>query len=193
MLERKTEGDCPLTITSREIEETVYGTRLESGEPFGWRITGKGVQAELSAGRRAIVDLLAEEPPLRKTIASMLKNNPSTIRRLLQRSRCSREALFCLATWEAVDMMADYLTTDEVAAKLRLNNKTIRRMLLGGRLPGVRIGRQWRIPKQATAELLAGKSNSDEIQSYMDANQIALGQLVAKANVGDPAVKTETT
>ena len=84
VLERKTEGDCLLTITSREIEETIYGMRLESGEPFGWRITGKGVEAELSAERRAIVDLLAEEPLVPKTIASMLKKNPSTIRRLLQ-------------------------------------------------------------------------------------------------------------
>jgi hypothetical protein len=44
-LERKTEGDCLLAITSREIEETLYCMRLESGEPFGWRIMGEGMEA----------------------------------------------------------------------------------------------------------------------------------------------------
>ncbi len=85
VLERKTEGDCLLTITSREIEETTYGMRLENGKPFGWRITGHGLEAGLTAERRAIVELLAEEPLVPKTIASMLKKNPNTVRRLLQK------------------------------------------------------------------------------------------------------------
>ncbi len=84
VLDRKTEGDHLLTVTSREIEETIYGMRLESGEPFGWKIIGKGVEAQLSAERRAIIELLEEEPLAPKTIATRLKKNPNTVRRLLQ-------------------------------------------------------------------------------------------------------------
>ncbi len=83
-LQRKTEGDCLLSITGREMEETVYGMRLESGEPFGWKITGRGAEANLSSERRAIVELLAEEPMVPKAIATALSKNPSTVRRLLQ-------------------------------------------------------------------------------------------------------------
>jgi predicted transcriptional regulator len=59
--------------------------RLENGDTFGWRITGNGMEAELAAARREIVELLEEEPLVPKMIASMLKKNPSTVRRLLQK------------------------------------------------------------------------------------------------------------
>ena len=85
VLDRKTEGDHLLTITSREIEETIYGMRLEGSEPFGWRITGSGVEAELSTERRAIVELLEVESLAPKTIAAKLNKNPNTVRRLLQK------------------------------------------------------------------------------------------------------------
>jgi hypothetical protein len=78
LLERKTEGDCLLAITSREIEETLYCMRLESGEPFGWRIMGEGMEAQLNAERREIIALLAEEPLAPREIASALKKNPNT-------------------------------------------------------------------------------------------------------------------
>jgi hypothetical protein len=86
-LKRQTEGDCLLSIVGREMEDTAYGLRLENGDgkPFGWRITGKGIEAELSAERRAIVELLKSDgPQVPKMIASMLGKNPNTIRRLLQ-------------------------------------------------------------------------------------------------------------
>lgn len=84
VLDRKPNGDCILRVTSREIEETIYSMRLENGEPFGWRITGKGIEAELGSERRAIVDLLEDEPHTPKSIASKLNKNESTVRRLLQ-------------------------------------------------------------------------------------------------------------
>lgn len=41
----------------------------------------------------------------------------------------------------------EYYTADEVAKKLNLHPRTVRRMLNTGDLPGVRFGsRQWRIP-----------------------------------------------
>ncbi len=54
--------------------------------------------------------------------------------------------------------MADdeYLNVDEVAAKLKLHARTIRRLLTDGKLPGVRFGgRQWRIP-------------ADSLRKYID-------------------------
>jgi excisionase family DNA binding protein len=41
----------------------------------------------------------------------------------------------------------EYYSADEVAEKLNLHPRTVRRMLNNGQLPGVRFGsRQWRIP-----------------------------------------------
>ena len=71
-------------------------------------------------------------------------------------------------------MPANYLTTDEAAELLRLNNKTIRRMLLDGRLEGVRIGNVWRIPARALRELLDGKTSVTEIQAFCNESRAAL-------------------
>jgi excisionase family DNA binding protein len=40
-----------------------------------------------------------------------------------------------------------FLTTDEVIAYLQVNLRTIYRLLKAGKLPGVRVGRQWRFRK----------------------------------------------
>jgi len=68
-------------------------------------------------------------------------------------------------------MAANYLTTDEAAAQLRLSNKTVRRMLIDGRLPGTRIGTRWRISAQLVSEILDGKANRDAVQKYCDENR----------------------
>jgi excisionase family DNA binding protein len=45
---------------------------------------------------------------------------------------------------------ADYLTPKEVAEKLRVHDRTIRRLLLEGKLPEVRIGEKtWRVSAAA--------------------------------------------
>jgi len=152
-------------------DRTSLGHRTRRGPTWGergqpWRVSG-GRAVSISTDGRAAT-----------TQASTVKIRELEIFSIW---KIAFLKVFCLATWDSLDMMADYLTTDEVAAKLRLNNKTIRRMLLGGRLPGVRIGRQWRIPEPAIAELLAGKSNTDEIQAYMDANRIVVSQVAIRA------------
>lgn len=38
-----------------------------------------------------------------------------------------------------------YLTVPEVAARLRVSNNTVRRMIAAGDLPAVRLGKQYRI------------------------------------------------
>jgi excisionase family DNA binding protein len=48
----------------------------------------------------------------------------------------------------------ELLTVDEVANILRLNVRTIWRMLKDGRLKGIRLGGGWRIPKEELDRLL---------------------------------------
>jgi excisionase family DNA binding protein len=44
------------------------------------------------------------------------------------------------------------LTTDDVAAALRLNKATVQRLLKAGRLKGYQIGRSWRVSENALQE-----------------------------------------
>jgi len=48
----------------------------------------------------------------------------------------------------------ELLTIDETAEFLRVSDKTVRRMLNDGRLKGVNISRQWRIPREALEEII---------------------------------------
>lgn len=86
-LRRNIQGEHLLTVRGREMEEVVYGMKFEDGDHFGWRITGSGEEAMLSAERREIVKLLRSEgPQVPKRIAAMLGNkNANTVRRLLQK------------------------------------------------------------------------------------------------------------
>jgi excisionase family DNA binding protein len=54
-------------------------------------------------------------------------------------------------------MQSELLTPEEAAVYLRLNPQTTYRLLRGGQLPGVKIGRQWRIRKTALDAFLDGR------------------------------------
>jgi excisionase family DNA binding protein len=54
--------------------------------------------------------------------------------------------------------MPDYLTLQEVADYLRVNTKTIYRLLETGRIPATKVGHQWRFSKSAIDEWLNKKS-----------------------------------
>jgi excisionase family DNA binding protein len=44
----------------------------------------------------------------------------------------------------------EYLTADQVAAKLQLHTRTVRRLLVSGELPGKKIGgKEWRVSAAA--------------------------------------------
>lgn len=58
--------------------------------------------------------------------------------------------------------MDDLLTTRQLMELLQLDRTTIYRMLNDGRLPGVRVGGQWRFSKQAVDSLLQGQNVSAE-------------------------------
>ena len=61
-------------------------------------------------------------------------------------------------------MGPEYLTADEVAAQLRLNPKTVRRMLADGRVPRRKLGKKWRTSARALEKLIEGRRMRDEVQ-----------------------------
>jgi excisionase family DNA binding protein len=62
--------------------------------------------------------------------------------------------------WQNTDMAEpEYLTPEEVAGKLRIHERTVRRLLADGKLPGQRIGaKKWRI-------------SADALKAYMEGGQ----------------------
>lgn len=48
--------------------------------------------------------------------------------------------------WEDFD---DILTTEDVAALLKIEIHTVRKLAMTGEIPGLRIGKQWRFDKSA--------------------------------------------
>ena len=52
--------------------------------------------------------------------------------------------------------LPETLTVDEVAAVLRISVQAVRRLLRRGELPGVRVGKLWRIPRSALEAFLSG-------------------------------------
>jgi len=52
--------------------------------------------------------------------------------------------------------MEDLLTTKQVQELLKVDRTTVYRMLKDGRLTGIKVGRQWRFPRQEVEALLSG-------------------------------------
>ena len=51
----------------------------------------------------------------------------------------------------------DVLTVEQAAELLQLSGKTLKRLAQAGRIPGRRVGNQWRFSRQALMDWLAGK------------------------------------
>lgn len=99
-------------------------------------------------------------------------------------------------------MAENYLTVEQVAARLQLHPFTIRRQLQSGRLRGVKRGRVWRVPESALGEssphsgalpdldeLLArtgermeraGITSDADIQRVIDETRAKLGTLASR-------------
>ena len=63
-------------------------------------------------------------------------------------------------------MNYELLTVDEVANILRLNVRTIWRMLKDGRLKGIRLGGGWRIPKEELEKILVISSPEGTLDAF---------------------------
>lgn len=53
--------------------------------------------------------------------------------------------------------LPDVLTVEQAAELLQLSSKTLKRLAQAGRVPGRRVGNQWRFSRQALMDWLAGK------------------------------------
>ncbi len=53
--------------------------------------------------------------------------------------------------------LPDVLTVEQAADLLQLSGKTLKRLAQAGRIPGRRVGNQWRFSRQALMDWLAGK------------------------------------
>ena len=51
-------------------------------------------------------------------------------------------------------MTDEVLTVKEAAALLKTSLQQIRRMIQSGELPAVKVGREWRIPRESISDLL---------------------------------------
>jgi excisionase family DNA binding protein len=61
--------------------------------------------------------------------------------------------------------MDDLLTTKQLQELLQIDRVTVYRMLKDGRLDGVKIGNQWRFPRQEVEALLSGGTSSEVTSS----------------------------
>jgi excisionase family DNA binding protein len=73
------------------------------------------------------------------------------------------------------------LTTDEVAAALRLHRVTVQRLLKTGRLRGYQVGRSWRVPREALEEFRHGTLQSAGRFGASAAASMPWGSLVEDA------------
>lgn len=84
-----------------------------------------------------------------------------------------------------------FLTTDEVLAYLQVNLRTVYRLIEAGKLPAVRVGRQWRFRRKDIDAWLDGHQPAPPSASGAEPSQAAAGRRVL---VVDPdSVARETT
>ena len=69
-----------------------------------------------------------------------------------------------------------FLTVNEAAEILRIHPKTVQRYLRLGKLPGVKLGKAWRVPKSA----LLSMAKQEEVEYLSTAEIIALAKERAK-------------
>ena len=58
----------------------------------------------------------------------------------------------------AMNEEPEYLTPEQVAVKLQLNARVVRRLMAAGKLPGTKIGRIWRVSATALREFIERRS-----------------------------------
>ncbi len=64
--------------------------------------------------------------------------------------------------------MLDLMTVEEVAAYLRVNKKTIYRLLMSGKIPAARVGHQWRFDKSSIESWVQKSTAKAKILAIID-------------------------
>lgn len=77
--------------------------------------------------------------------------------------------------------MTDYLTTRQVQSLLRVDRTTIYRMVEGGRLPAIRVGKQWRFSRSEVEQWLqASRSRAALLPAALPDSQDAPGPAMSR-------------
>jgi excisionase family DNA binding protein len=63
--------------------------------------------------------------------------------------------------WDEIPLV---LTTDEAAGLLRVHVNTVKYLIRNGKLPATKIGRAWRIPREAVLAVRGGETNSSTVR-----------------------------
>lgn len=69
-----------------------------------------------------------------------------------------------------------FLTTEEVLEYLQVNLRTVYRLIKAGKLPAVRVGRQWRFRRS-------------DIDAWLDSERVRVGRSSQPGGTGTPAVR----
>jgi excisionase family DNA binding protein len=78
--------------------------------------------------------------------------------------------------------MADLLTTNQVINMLHVDRTTIYRMVEDGRLPAVRVGKQWRFPKDILERWLAAQATASASLAMANATGASADTVLAGAD-----------
>ena len=84
--------------------------------------------------------------------------------------------------------MVTFLTTREMQDLINVDRSTVYRMAEDGRLPGIKVGRQWRFPAARVAEQLGieAKSGPHELLFH---NRVTIGMLyLAAVSISKPPI-----
>jgi excisionase family DNA binding protein len=65
--------------------------------------------------------------------------------------------------------MAEVLTIEEAAERLKLKPQTVRDWLNAGKLKGVKLGRVWRVDKDALDRMLTGDEDRNDVAAAQEA------------------------
>jgi excisionase family DNA binding protein len=86
-----------------------------------------------------------------------------------------------MTAWDQQDAPHQFLTTDDVLGYLRVNARTVYRLIKAGEIPAVRIGRQWRIRRADLDDWIAHQR-----PAIVGQRPTAIGARMAEPGGNDP-------
>ena len=103
---------------------------------------------------------------------------------------------------EMQELTSDLLTAQQVQRLLRVDKSTVYRMASDGRLPAVKVGKQWRFSSKAIHDLVGGHRHAvngslmldaDAAQAVVDVMAERLGVMMVVTDVRSPRSPTRVS
>jgi excisionase family DNA binding protein len=102
----------------------------------------------------------------------LVRHPASSLFFLTNRTSCIILQLLAVATYSIKCIMHDLLTTKQTLELLKVDRTTIYRMLGDGRLTAVKVGKQWRFPRQQIDDLLSGNPHTSDPTTESSSNSL---------------------